>query len=213
MTLAGFGTAATGAAKEPTPVPDSALDGLLLTVDEVNKVFGTTGMAAHERVAQMADNRNLLPNLNCLGVWQVNEAPIYGPSHWKAVRQQMLRMPDTDDWDMLVVQSVVSYRTADAAREFFSQSADRWSNCTNHTVNIRLNDKALPSWRSGDLKKTDDRLVMPYARSSGEQLRSCQHVLEVTANVVIDTAACGLPSPAFDKAEEVTNRIDAKFAR
>ena len=79
-------------------------------------------MTPHSPVAQMGDHRNLLPNLNCLGVWQVNEAPIYESSHWKSVRQQMFRAPDTDHWENLVVQSVVSYRTADGAREFFAES-------------------------------------------------------------------------------------------
>ena len=78
----------------------------------------------------------------------------------------MFRAPDTDQWDNLVVQSVVSYRTADAAREFFTESADRWSKCTNHHVNIQLNGQALPAWLSGDLTKTDTglRCRTPAAR-------------------------------------------------
>ena len=35
-------------------------------------------MTAHPRVNVMGDHRNLLPNLNCLGVWQVDEAGVYG---------------------------------------------------------------------------------------------------------------------------------------
>ena len=175
--------------------------------------MGATGMQAHQPVSQMADHRNLLPNLNCLGVWQVNEAPIYDPSHWKSLRQQMLRSPDTDTWDTLVVQSVVSYRTPDAARDFFTQSADRWSQCTNHNVNIRVNDQALPAWKSGDLTRTDNQLAMPYSRGSGDAARSCQHVLAVAANVVIDVAACGAQSPSFTKAADVAAGIDANLPR
>ena len=138
LALAGCsGGTTSGASSPPKPVPDSALDGLLLSVDEVNGIMGTTGMQQHATVRQMADHRNMLPNLDCLGVWQVNEAPVYDSSHWKSVRQKLFRVPDTDAWDSLLVQSVVSYRTADGADEFFTQSADRWSRCTNHNVNIR----------------------------------------------------------------------------
>ena len=151
MALAGCAEgSAAGTSRPPRPVADSALDGLLLGADEVNTLMGATGMQAHQPVSQMADHRNLLPNLNCLGVWQVNEAPIYDESHWKSVRQQMFRAPDIDQWDTLVVQSVVSYRTPDAARDFFTKSADRWSKCTNHNVNIRVNDQRnarLEEWR------------------------------------------------------------------
>ncbi len=208
------GGAAAGASQPPKAVPDSALDGLLLSAGDVNGVMGTTAMAAHPVATQMGDHRNLLPNLNCLGVWQVNEAPIYDPSHWKSLRQQLFRSPDTDQWDSLVVQSVVSYRTADAAREFFDQSADRWSKCTNHHVNIRLNDQPLPAWFSGDLTKSDTELSMPFTRGSGDQTRSCQRALAVAANVILDIQACKPAQPtAVTQASAIADEIESKLPR
>jgi PknH-like protein len=202
------GGASTGASNAPKPVPDSGLDDLLLRVADVNAIMGTSGMEPHQVVTQMADHRNLLPNLNCLGVWQVNEGPIYDPSHWKALRQQLLRTPDADQWDSLVVQSVVSYRTADAARDFFTESADRWSQCANHHVNIRLNDQPLPAWLSGDLTKTDTKLSMPFTRGAGDATRSCQHVLSVAANVIVDIQACKpQQSSAVTQAATIADRI------
>jgi hypothetical protein len=202
----------TSGASVPLPsVPDSALDSLLLSTDEVNKVMGTSGIVPHAVVRQLDDHRNMLPNLNCLGVWQVDEAPVYDESQWKAVRQQLLRAPDSDTWDALVVQSVVSYRSADGAGEFFTESADRWSKCTNHTVNIRVNDQPLPRWRSGDLTRTDNRLVMPYTRGSDELARSCQHVLNQVSNVIIDVAACGARGTDFTKGVDVAAEIAAKL--
>jgi hypothetical protein len=202
----------TSGTSTPRPsVPDSTLDGLLLTTDEVNSVMGISGMVPHAVVRQMGDHRNMLPNLNCLGVWQVNEAPVYDSSHWKSVRQQLFRVPDTDSWDSLVVQSVVSYRTPDGAKGFFTDSADRWSKCTNHTVNIRVNDQAMPAWKSADLMKTDTLLAMPYTRGSGDSTRSCQHVIGLTSNVIIDVSACGPRSPNFDKGAQVVAKIESKF--
>jgi hypothetical protein len=213
--LAGCGGgAASGASQAPKLVPDSALPGLLLTADDIDGIMETTGMTPHPPVAQMADNRNLLPNLNCLGVWQVNQAPIYESSHWKAVRQQMLRAPDTDGWDNLVVQSVVSYRTTDAAKEFFTESTDRWSKCTNHNVNIQLNGQTLPAWHSGDLTKTDSRLAMPYTRGTGNQTRSCQHVLSLAANLILDIQACRPQQESpITQAVDVTDKIESKLPR
>ena len=176
--------------------------------------MGTSTLTPHQPASQMGDHRNLLPNLSCLGVWQVNEAPIYESSHWKSVRQQLLRTPDTDHWDTLVVQSVVSYRTADAARDFFAQSADRWSKCTNHHVNIRLNDQPLPAWLSGDLTKTDTQLAMPYTRGSGDQIRSCQRVLSLAANLILDIQACKpQQQSAVTQAAAVADKIESKLPR
>lgn len=213
VVLAGCGGgAASGASESPKLVPDSALPGSLLSADDLNAIMETTGMTAHQPVAQMGDHRNLLPNLNCLGVWQVNEAPIYESSHWKSLRQQLVRVPDTDRWNFLVVQSVVSYRTADAAREFFTESTDRWSKCANHNVNIQLNGQVLPAWRSGDLTKDDTRLAMPYTRVTGDQTRSCQRVLSIAANLILDIQACSpqqqVPST---KAGAVADKIESKL--
>jgi hypothetical protein len=211
--LAGCGGAASGASA-PKLVPDTALTASLATADELNTIMGTTGMTPHTPVSQMGDHRNLLPNLNCLGVWQVNEAPIYESSHWKSVRQQLVRAPDADQWNFLVVQSVVSYRTADAAREFFTESTDRWSKCTNHNINIQLNGQAMPAWHSGDLTKTDTRLALPYTRGTGDQTRSCQRVLQVAANLILDIQACKpQQQDAITAAAAVADKIESKFPR
>lgn len=206
--------AASDSAKPPKSVPDSALPGLLLSAKDVDTAMGVTGMTPQNPVDVMGDHRNLLSNLNCLGVWQVNEAPIYDPSHYKTLRQQMLRTPNTDQWDSLVVQSAVTYRTADAARAFFDDSADRWSKCTNHTINIRVNGQALPKWVSGNLAKTDTLLSMPYTRGADSQTRSCQRALALAANVILDIQAC---KPAqqepISAAVDIADKIESKMPR
>ncbi|MDX1889644.1 sensor domain-containing protein [Mycolicibacterium sp. 050158] len=198
-------------AAPPELVPANALDRLLLSPDEVDGIMGVTGMTAHPRVDVMGDHRNLLPNLNCLGIWQVNESGVYGKDGWIALRQELLRTPDTDDWHVLVVQSVVNYPSTDAAREFFDQSADRWAKCTNHTVNITLNDKPLPKWHSGDLTKTDTQLAIPFTRGNANGVDSCQRVLAVDDNVIIDAQACTRDAAIVTQAAKVAEAIEAKL--
>ena len=88
------------------------------------------------------------------------------------------------------------------------ESGDRWSQCANHHVNIRLNDQPLPAWLSGDLTKTDTKLSMPFTRGAGAATRSCQHVLAVAANLIVDVQAC-MPqqSVAVTQAATITDRI------
>lgn len=194
-------------------MPANALDGILLSTDVVDSIMGTSGMTAHPRVEVMGDHRNLLPNLNCLGIWQVNEAGVYGPDGWIALRQELLRAPDTDDWQSLVVQSVVNYPSTEAAEEFFTQSTDRWSKCTNHNVNITLNDKPLPKWRSGELTKTANELAIPFTRGSANGVDSCQRMLAVDDNVIIDVQACTGDVSTVTKAAEVVDAIKAKLPK
>jgi hypothetical protein len=195
----------------PKDVPASALEKALLSVTEVNRVMGTTAMVEQPVVQAMDDDRNLLPNLNCLGIWQPDQAAIYGeqgsPDGWVTVRHQTMRAPDSDDWSSIVHQSIANYPSADAAKKFFTESADRWSKCTNHTVNIQLNDKPLPKWRSGDLKRTDTQLAISIARGVGTDSRVCQHVLSVYSNVIIDVEACRPTVPVVTAASEIALNI------
>ncbi|WP_231976802.1 sensor domain-containing protein [Mycobacterium sp. E740] len=211
MTLCGCAGQAMVSA--PALVSDRALGGLLLDASDVADVMDTDAMNAHPLVTSMGDHRNLLPNLNCLGVWQPDEAPVYDPSHWKSVRQQMLRTPDTDHWERLAVQSVVSYRTAEGARDFLAESADRWHECRHHSISVQLNNRPLPAWRSDELTVTADRLAMPYTRDDGGQLRSCQHILQAASNVIIDVVACVPSAQPMTKADDIADHIAAKIRR
>ena len=213
LTLAACANQTTSSPRPPELVPANALDGLLLSADQVDSAAGATGMTAHPRVDVMSDHRNLLPNLNCLGIWQVNEAGVYGKDGWIALRQELLRSPDTDAWHALVVQSVVNYPSTDAARDFFTQSADRWSRCTNHNVNITLNDQPLPKWRSGELTKTDTTLAIPFTRGDANGVASCQRVLAVDDNVVVDVQACARGAATVTAASAVADAIVAKLPR
>ena len=213
LTLAACANQTTSSPRPPELVPANALDSALLTVGEVDSAMGTTGMVAHPRVDAMSDHRNLLPNLNCLGIWQVNEAGVYGKDGWIALRQELLRSPDTDNWQNLVVQSVVNYPSTDAARDFFTQSADRWSKCTDHNVNITLNDKPLPKWRSGALTKTDTELAIPFTRGDAIGVASCQRVLKVENTVIADVQACTRDDSTGTKAATVADQIAAKLPR
>ncbi|MET0698042.1 MAG: sensor domain-containing protein [Mycobacterium sp.] len=215
LTLAGCSTNAPAATPTPKLVSGGpAVEAVLLSPNAVNQAMGTAGMITHPPASQMGDHRDLLPNLNCLGVWQVDEVGVYGSSDWGAMRQVMMRSPDTEQWDDLAVQSVVAYHSVDGARKFFTESADRWSKCTNHHVNITLNGIKLPRWTSGELTKTVDRLAIPVTRGSDAQTRSCQRVLSIAVNVIIDVQACKPPRPApVTQAAAIADQIEAALPK
>jgi PknH-like extracellular domain len=193
--------------KPPPLVPASALDNMLLNPDDINKIMGAALVPNPPFTAFVDDDRYLVPNLNCLGIVQVGERAIYGDSKFTAVRGQQLRQPDTDLWDSLVVQAAVIYASPDAAKAFFAASSDRWSKCTNHRVNITLNDQPKVTWFFGNLTKTDTSLTMPVTRGQNE--RSCDRMLSVANNVIVDVRACGhaITNQATAIAQKITERI------
>ena len=165
--------------------------------------MGMNALAPTTPFTTPRDHRVLLPNLNCLGIWEVAEKAIYNDSGYSAMRGQVLRQPDTDDWEAFVVEAAMIYPSADAAKAFFSESADRWSKCTNHRVNITLNDQPNRTWWFGSLTKTDIQLTMAVTR--GENERTCQRVLSVVNNVIVDVSACS--TTVSDQAATIAQKI------
>jgi hypothetical protein len=81
-------------------------------------------------------------------------------------------------------------------------------------VNIQLNGQTLPAWHSGDLTKTDTRLTLPYTRGAGDQTRSCQRVLSLAANLILDIQTCTpRQQSAATQAVAVADKIEAKLPR
>ena len=204
-----------GCAGKPTPAPPppplaaAALDTVLLSAGDVDAVMATA-MTAHPVTSEMADHRDLLRNRSCLAIWQPTEAVIYDGTGWTGVRRQAFRTPDTDDWTDRMVQSVVSFPTPAAAGAFFSESVDRWSKCTNHRLNITINDQPQPSWKSGELTKTGSRITIPVTRGDGAQARSCERVLARDNNVIIDADACS-PRQVDGLVQAIVEKIEAKL--
>lgn len=208
LAIGGCSGAKNDIAQQPTVTPDH-LDSLLLNASETDAVMGTSGMTAQPVSMDMTNDSDVVTNANCLGVWQADEATVYENSGWNGLRRQTMRVPDVDVWDSVVVQSVVSFPSPDAAHKFFTQSLDKWSKCTNHRLNIAFSAQSGPGWQSGDLNKTDTMLTMPVTRQSADQLRKCQRVLAVKANVIIDAEGC--KPQEVTQGGEIVNRIEAKF--
>jgi PknH-like extracellular domain len=200
------GSGASEKSKPPAPAPASALANMLLSADDINKLMGTT-LVPNPPFTTLMDDRLLVPNVNCLGIMQVAEQAIYGDSHMTAIRGQRLRQPDSDDWDALVVQAAAVYPSSVDAKAFFAASADRWSKCTNHRVNITLNDQPKVTWFFGNLVKSDTSLTMSVTRGQNE--RSCGRVLSVENNIIVDVRACG--HAATNQATAISHKITQRI--
>lgn len=195
----------------PPTVAAAALDSLLLSALEVDEVMGTHGMTPQPATAELNDHHEFVANLNCLGIWQTDESALYEKSGRTGLRRQSLRMPDNDQWDDRVVQSVVSYPSAGGADAFFADSSDRWSKCANHRLNVAAGTQPATAWTSAELTKTETELSIPVTRQTADRVRHCQRVLAVKTNVVIDLEACE-PEPV-SQAGALVDRIEAKLPR
>ena len=105
------GTAVRDGHAVPTNVPpldESALEKVLLPIDEVNEIMGSTQMEVTGELDDMTDSSDKVSDPDCLGAMFGAEEPVYDGSGWTAVRDQVAREPE-DDNDHWVEQTAVLY--------------------------------------------------------------------------------------------------------
>ena len=69
----------------------------------------------------------------------------------------------------------------------------------------------MPKWRSGALTKTDTELAIPFTRGDAIGVASCQRVLKVENNVIVDVQACSRDAGPVTTASAVADAITAKL--
>jgi hypothetical protein len=196
-------TSNTGPTNAP-PVAESALDGLLLSADQINTAMGTTGMTVSETYTALDDDRGWLSGGDCRPIWGAREKEVYG---WgPGVRGQALKEPG-DTRTHFVDQSVVSLSSADDARALFADSAQSWPACANRQLTYSKAGQPDQVWSVGPVSNTNG-ILRTTKTEEGQNGSTCQRALTVVNNVAIDVLACG--GSDADAAVNIAHQIAAK---
>ncbi len=110
----------------PSDVPllkESALDKVLLSIDEVNEIMGVTDIEVTSELEEMTNSSGKVSDPDCLGAMYGAEEPVYDGSGWTAVRDVVAREPE-DENDHWVEQTAVLYPSADDGEEVLRQVPD-----------------------------------------------------------------------------------------
>ena len=163
------------------PVAEAALDGLLLSPDQINTAMGSTGMTVSHTRSVMDDDSARVPDQACRPLDGPLIAPVYAGSGWSAFREQVLSEPGT--WTHRVDQGVVLFSSAHDAAAFFTASAQQWPACTPAQLKMGL----------GPVSNTNGTLSATQTYPGGGKanlLVTCQRALTVANNVAIDVDTC-----------------------
>jgi hypothetical protein len=191
------------------PLKESQLDDVLLSIDEINSILGSTDIEVVDETEEMSDNSHAVSDPDCLGVIFGAEEKVYDGSDWTAVRDQVSREPG-DDKDHWVQQTVVLYPAADDAKKFFDDSKSTWKQCGGFSVAVDDSESSY-IWEVDDVGAKDDLLtqVTTQEDSGGWE---CQHALSLVSNVTVETWACafGIKDQAVEMAQEMIKNAAKK---
>jgi serine/threonine protein kinase len=188
-----------------TPVAEAALQGLLLSPDQIKTVPpASQGTASVTETKMAAALKLMVTDKACLPLPGPSVPEVYAGSRWSAVRWQSLVLRSANATET-VQQAVVSFSSAQDAHSFFTASAQQWSACANRQYTYTVAGGA-EVWRVGPVSNTNG--ILSIARSGKSSI--CQRALIVANNVAIDVGACNSqPNFAVNIAQQIAAKVPA----
>ena len=184
------------------PVTQDALDGLLLSPDQVNAAMGATGMAIAKTQNTMSNDSATMAPKECLAVDGSAQAQAYAGSGYTAERDQTIQ--EGDNFTHYVEQAVVLFPTANQANAFLTASAQQWQTCHQYT---HLQTKTL--WTVGPISNANGTLsTIATEQNAKAPGWACGRALVARNNVIIDVNTCSA-NPG-NTAVNIANQIAAK---
>jgi hypothetical protein len=188
-----------GFPQSPPPPPNS-LDGLLLSVDQINTAMGTTGMSSVGTMTTLPDNDPSVSDQACLPLSAAAQAKVYAGSGYSAVRSQVVTKAQQNALD----QAVVLFSSPQDAGSFFAASAQRWQACSNRQFTLTVQGISQVN-TVGPVFNMDGTLSATVAPANSPV---CERALTVADNVAIDVTACvGPPGSAVNIAHQIAAKV------
>jgi len=190
------------------PLTEAKLDGVLLSIGELNDIMGSANMKVTSALHEMTDHSGEVSDPDCLGAIYGAEEPVYAGSGWTAMRDQVAREPgeDNEHW---VEQTAVLYPSAEKAQKFFDESKSAWQKCSSYSVSVD-NADATYLWQIDNVA-SEDTLITQMTAQEDANGWACQHAMSLVSNVTVEAWACSYD--VKDEAATIANGMVANAAK
>lgn len=190
------------------PLTEAKLDGVLLSIGELNDIMGSAKMKVTSELKEMTDHSGEVSDPDCLGAIYGAEEPVYAGSGWTAMRDQVAREPgeDNEHW---VEQTAVLYPSAEKAQKFFDESKSAWQKCSSYSVSVD-NADATYLWQIDNVA-SEDTLITQMTAQEDANGWACQHAMSLVSNVTLEAWACSYD--VKDEAATIANGMVANAAK
>jgi len=176
----------------PTPLSPQVINSLLPGPNEVAQIMGAAELAVFKSVDTLIDETSVIDNKNCVGTFAPAQISVYDTTGWTAARAQAIHEPGPVPIAFEVLQAVIEFPTADAARKLLSEQKAQWSKCAGSEFTTTYPDSNPQHWRFGPVNQTGDVIFIAHhlLDRNVSQTGECQRALAVRDTVVADVWAC-----------------------
>ncbi|MEB4210216.1 serine/threonine-protein kinase PknH/PknJ [Mycobacterium sp. 94-17] len=191
---------------QAAPLGPERLSALLLGPADVNTVMGSSSMQPGKPITATDSSSVTVSAPDCQGALYTTQDPVYAGTGYSAVSGLVSSEPG-DNYDHWVNQAVVLFPSADKAKSFVENSAEKWKGCAGKTVTVNNKSKTY-RWTFAQVQGEPPRITLIDTQEAADGWE-CQRALSVANNVVVDINACGYH--ISDQGGQIADKIVAKI--
>jgi len=191
----------------PVSVDPARLPQFLLPAEAISATLNSPGMVPGD-VEPRTDwlNDSFIIPMSCATVWGPGKTMTYVNSGFIGMARQLVAEQPTGNH--AVVQAVLAFPDAAAAKKSFDQQFTNWGDCQLQTITSNLKDVDTKA-TVGTAAEADGVATLQVTQVGGPPGVVCERALTVAGNVVVDIRSC---SPDVgDTAGNIARDIAAKI--
>ncbi|OMC34198.1 serine/threonine protein kinase [Mycobacterium colombiense] len=194
---------------QAAPLGPDRLSGLLLSPADINGVMGSSSMQPGKPITSTDSSSVTVSAPDCQGALYTTQDPVYAGSGYSAV-SGLVSSEAGDNYDHWVNQAVVLFPSADRAKSFVQNSAEKWKGCAGKTVTVTNKSKTY-RWTFAQLQGSPPRVTLMDTQEGADGWE-CERALSVANNVVVDINACGyhISDQGGQIADKIVGKIDSE---
>jgi hypothetical protein len=189
-------------------VPASAITGKLLTRNELAEIIGDTDLKETATYTEPAYITDGVDPPECGERVLVNNTFSYSSND----RAAMDGNGNTGGGGKLAAQVVSIWASAKSAKQMLSITGEDWRSCKDGQPFTLVLNNTAQQWTAGPVTFTDLRITSTAQRQQPTP-RTCSHVLAAQVNVVAEASVCAGDGDTNGQANQIADKILAKFAR
>ncbi|ORX04665.1 serine/threonine-protein kinase PknH/PknJ [Mycolicibacillus trivialis] len=192
----------------PPTVSAAALDGVMLSAEQLAAIIGAPGLTKYGSMDSPAEDSPTIEEKDCLSAWAPGQRAVYSPLGWVAARNQGFQdQPESPLFR--VIEAVITLPSAAATEKLLDSQAEQWKKCANTRITLNYPTPPTPQrWTFGEPTRTGDMLSISYTMEAGVGM-GCQRALTVANNAAVDVLVCrsDVGDQAVTVAETLRNKI------
>lgn len=191
----------------PAPLEADRLSALLLGPSDINTVMGSSTMQPGKPITSTDHSAVTVSTPDCQGALYTTQDPVYAGTGYTSVSGLVSSEPG-DNYDHWVNQAVVLFPSADKAKSFLENSAEKWKGCAGKTVTVTNKSKTY-RWTFAQVQGSPPKITLMDTKEGADGWE-CQRALTVANNVIVDINACGYH--ISDQGAQIADKIAARIA-